>query len=163
MRSHVQLSTPALFAAFAVSTMLASCGPEYTYFRVHVTAEDSSDPAAGLDKLYDCRMTVTNSWGSMIVKEYPLTNSFNQSGALVQGCSGPLTKANKGEIGVFGYSTSRTIHALVFKVEGKDENSQTVQSGTGGPIDIPCPAETISPDPEDGGACMVEVPMAVSL
>jgi hypothetical protein len=164
MLSCTRWPKPGLLAAVAVGAMLASCsGPEYTYFRVHVTAQDTGDPATGLENLYDCTMTVQNAWGDALVKWYPLKKSFDPSGGLAQGCAGPLTKANAGEIGYFGYSTSRTVHALVFKVEGWDQvegwknNGNIVQSGSGGPRDIPCPQEFVASDDD---ACAVDVAMA---
>jgi hypothetical protein len=161
MHSYTRWSKPGLLAAIAVGMMLASCGgPEYTYFRVHVTAQDSSDPATGLENLYKCYMTVQNSWGNTIVDEYPLKKTSHMNGdveVLDQGCAGPLTKANAGEIGYFGYSTSRTVHEMVFKVEGRDNSNAIIQSGTGGPRPIPCPSEFI--DHVDG-ACTVDVVMA---
>jgi hypothetical protein len=143
-----------IVAATAVTAALglSSCGPDYTYFRIHVTS------ATPRNDIEECRMDIASERGP-VVASYPLetiAGGTDQSTGLLlpnkQGCANGMAPAN---VGNFHYSTSRTSGSLTFTVNAYDSNGKVVETKISDPMAIPCPAGLV-----ESGECKVELPMA---
>jgi hypothetical protein len=157
MHSHKRSSKCAQLAALAVTAALgvSACGPDYTYFRVHVTAAGIQ---ADRDPIDHCYMTIMDSSNKDVVKQWRLQATYasdpDGNPVIDQGCGPNMTKSS---VGNFSYSTSRTSGSLVFKVDAVDANNVPVQGGTSDARGIPCPKEFIA---SEDGTCRVDVAMS---
>ena len=154
MRSFKRFSKGLIVAATAATAALglSTCGPDYTYFRIHVTS------ATPRNDIEECRMDIANEQSKPVLTSYPLESiagGTDGAGLLLpnkQCCANGMAKA---DVGNFHYSTSRSSGSLTFTVNAYDSTGKVVETATSSPMAIHCPAGLV-----ESGECKVDLPMA---
>jgi hypothetical protein len=114
-----------LLSGFLVGA--ASCSSDYGLFDVHVVFASSVTPP---DRQFVefCKLTVSDSSGKLLLKDYVIQPIATVDGTVTSGCAGGGRTPQI--VGDVSYSTSRTSGQLTFMVNAVDANDQPLHSGS---------------------------------